>query len=70
MSIVPFTGVTVGGAITMAWNGTDLAQHSDGRKGRNTASKALTAASQADTPVYCTQGCRLKRVPFSFFVSP
>lgn len=54
----------------MAWNGTDLAQHSDGRKGRNTASKALTAASQADTPVYCTQGCRLKRVPFSFFVSP
>lgn len=44
MSTVPFTGVTVGGAITMAWNGTDLARHRDGRKGRSTASKARTVA--------------------------
>lgn len=28
----------------MAWNGTDLARHSDGHKGRSTASKTQTVA--------------------------
>lgn len=53
----------------MAWNGTDLAWHSDGRKGRNIASMALTSLPLQQTLQY-TAPKGVNSREFFFFVSP